>query len=135
MKNITLILIAMSFWGISGIFAKLGVSALGPITSIFLRTIFFFSVVVAYFAIKEEMEISITKETLYPIAAGISIGTAVLFFYNALNFYDISLVRPFVSLNIIVTLAFSVIFLDEEISLTKLTGIGVALIALVILSM
>lgn len=133
MSGILFVLVAMVLWGTGAIFSKLGVSALGPWSFTFVRSLFFFIVVVAIVFGTGKFQWSSKKNIIYPIGAGVAMGFSLVFFYNALEFYEVGYAKTILSFNIIVTVFLSSVFLREKLNLIKSIGLVLALGALVIL--
>jgi len=66
------------------------------------------------------------KELLFICISGLSTGASWLFYYRALQLGPASVVVPIDKLSILVTMAFSCLFLNER--LTRKSGLGLALI-------
>lgn len=134
MNGFLFILVATVFWGVSEIFAKVGVMVLDPWSFTFVRSLFFFLVVTVITLRGGKFQWPHGRGAIYPIGAGVAMGTSIILFYNALMFYEISSARPIMSLNILVTICLSIIFLNEKLTLMKCIGIVLALGALALLS-
>lgn len=72
--------------------------------------------------------------SMYSILAGIAMGLGVILYYIALNQFELSIAKPLVSLNVLVTVSLSIVILKERITWMKVIGILLAIAALVLLS-
>jgi|GEM_PF-2624967 len=133
-RGISLVLLAGLLWGVGSFISKVGVTAVGPWTAAYVRSLAFFPVVTGYILWKGELSLNWNQGTAYSMAAGLLTGATVILARQALQFYDVSLVNPVIRLNILVTLLLSVIVLKERINWKKGLGVAFALGALILLS-
>ncbi|MEF8835755.1 MAG: EamA family transporter, partial [Candidatus Thermoplasmatota archaeon] len=127
------IIAAALLWGIGDFFSKLGVTALGPWPAIFIRSIFFLPIVMVYVFSQKGFVVSVDRDSIYPMLAGIFIGTGIIFSRFALSLYEVSLVKPIQRLSILITVILSIVFLKEEMTRRKAVGVGLALTAFFLL--
>ncbi|MBS3782249.1 MAG: DMT family transporter [Candidatus Thermoplasmatota archaeon] len=132
-SGMVFIIAAALLWGIGDLFAKIGVTALGPWPAIFFRSIFFLPIVMIYVFHKRDLDIVFDKNSFYPILAGVCVGLGIIFSRFALSVYEVSLVKPIQRLSILITVLLSILFLKEKMTVKKSLGIGLALTAFFLL--
>lgn len=128
-KAVPLIMASAFLWGIGDFLSKLGVTAIGPWASAFIRSSFFLPIVLAYVLLKKDFTFSFDSDSIYPMMAGIFIGLGIILSRLSLSIYEVSLVKPIQRLGILITVILSVTFLHEGINKVKALGIGMAVLA------
>jgi transporter family protein len=127
-------LLALGLWGVWGFLDKVATQHLPP-QVVYLLTISGHLVVVAYLLV-----VGLGPVTWRPwgvgaaLGAGMAMAVALLFFLEALTLGPATLVVPLTALYPAVTVVLGWIFLKEAISLRHLTGLGLALAAVWLLS-
>lgn len=115
------------FAAITSTLGKIGVSDIDSTLGTAIRTIVVLLMAwVVVFVTKSQGEIKkIQKKNLLAIcASGITTGGSWIFYFKALQTGDVSVVVPIDKLSIIVTVAFSALFLKEKVSGKTLLGLG-----------
>ncbi len=131
--GIIFIIAAALLWGIGDLFSKLAVTAIGPWPSIFIRSMFFLPIVMAYVFHQEDFTVSVDRVSIYPMLAGAFVGLGIIFSRFSLTIYEVSLVKPIQRLSILITVVLSILFLDEKMTRKKVVGVGLALTAFFLL--
>ncbi len=127
-------LASLGLWGIWGVFSKVATQHMGPQVAYFLG-IFGYLPVFAILLYETGGQIP-----WHPggwaaaLAAGMSTGFALLFFFRALHYGAASVVVPLTSLYPGVTVLLSWVFLKESVTPRHLTGLVLALAAVWLLS-
>ena len=137
--NITSLIFAVAavlLWGVWGIFLKLATNYISPTNSLVYSAIGSFCVVIIVFFLSGfKIDWSYNKGIGYSVFAGF-IGTlAVLFFIYAISKGKVSVIVSFTSLYPIITLLLATMILGESISIRQGVGVGLALVALLLLSL
>ncbi len=115
------------FAAITSTLGKIGVSDIDSTLGTAIRTIVVLIMAwVVVFVTGSQGEIKkIQKKNLLAIcASGITTGGSWIFYFKALQTGDVSVVVPIDKLSIIVTVAFSALFLKEKVSGKTLLGLG-----------
>uniref|UniRef100_A0A7V6A4B0 EamA domain-containing protein n=1 Tax=Desulfobacca acetoxidans TaxID=60893 RepID=A0A7V6A4B0_9BACT len=131
---LALSLVSLVLWGIWGVFSKLATQQLGPQAAYLLGIIGYLPVLGIL------MYETGGKVPWQPwgwasaLAAGMSTGFGLFFFFRALNAGTASVVVPMTSLYPVVTVLLSWLFLGEHLSPRQLTGLIMAITAVWLLS-
>jgi transporter family protein len=127
-------LVALGLWGVWGVFAKVATQELGP-QAAYLIGIFGYLPVLGILLYETG-----GKVPWHPwgwaaaLAAGMSTGFGLFFFFRALHTGTASVVVPLTSLYPVVTVLLSWFFLGENLSPRQLTGLILAMAAVWLLS-
>lgn len=125
------------FAAMTSIFAKVGMKNVNSNLATALRTgvvlVFAWAIV---FARKKQAEASKIsgKELGFILVSGITTGASWICYYYAVKFGTVSVVVPIDKLSIAVTVAFSVIFLKERLSVKAWIGFFVILVSTLIMA-
>lgn len=114
------------FAGVTTIFLKKGVKTTNTSVALALRTvvIFLFSIIVVLIVGSENQIYNINGKTwLFLVLSGLSTGAGWYYYYKALQFGNVNKVSPLSKSSLVLTIIFSFIFLQEEITINKLFGI------------
>mgnify|MGYP000158478385 FL=1 len=65
----------------------------------------------------------------YALAAGVFLAIGILTYYRALSLGPVSVVTPVFGMFLVTSSAFGMAFLDESVTARKLVGIGLAVVA------
>lgn len=134
--QIILILTATALWGLWGFFAKLASQRLGP-GAVFLNALSFFLTVFVFIVLTQHLP-TLKKEPIgigFALIAGICSGLASSLFYIAITKSPVGIMVAITALYPIVTILLSVWFLKESLTLTKLVGILLGSLALILLTL
>ncbi|HZE21204.1 MAG TPA: EamA family transporter [Desulfobaccales bacterium] len=127
-------LLALGLWGVWGFLDKVATQHLPP-QIVYLLTISGHLVVVAYLLAGGLGPVTWRAGGVgAALGAGIAMAVALLFFLEALATAPASIVVPFTALYPAVTVILCWIFLQEALTLRHLTGLGLALAAVWLLS-
>jgi transporter family protein len=127
-------LLALGLWGVWGFLGKVATQHLPP-PVVYLLTVSGHLVVVAYLLVG-----GLGPVTWRPwgvgaaLGAGMAMAVALLFFFEALARAPATMVVPLTALYPAVTVILCAIFLQEALTLRHLTGLGLALAAVWLLS-
>jgi bacterial/archaeal transporter family protein len=138
MKTAALALLVASIWGITPIFEKLSLIKASPLTVITLRFIFsatclaFYSVVTGGY---KEFVMVDGKTLLWIILAALFGGIIGLFlFFVALKQDLTSKIVPIAATFPLFTALYAFIFLNEQVTLQRLTGIVLVVLGLILIN-
>lgn len=127
-------LAAMLMWGFWGFFSKLATQALPDVDAAIFQGIGSFIVMVVAATYFRFQPTGKPMNILYAILSGFSATLATFFFFAAITRGRSVVVVSMTALYPLVTLALSVLFLHEAVTLKQLLGVGLALGAIVLLS-
>lgn len=131
--SIVYALLAMLFFGVAVFFYKQGT----PFFSTGLgATIFILShmLVLGVLSLAEKTRFD-TKHFKFIALGGFLGGLAQVFFFLAMKHGKLSTVVPIRNLALLITIGLGVLFLGEQLTLTKVTGIVLGLIAVILVSL
>ncbi len=127
-------LAAMLLWGFWGFFSKLATSSIRDVDAAVYQAIGTVTVaLIAAFFVRFQPKGS-PNGILYAVLSGASAALATFFFFSAITRGRSVVVVSMTALYPLVTLALSLIFLHEAVTLKQLLGVGLALGAIVLLS-
>lgn len=132
-EGMVFIIAASLLWGVGDFFSKLAVTAVGPWSAVFMRSLFFFPIVMGYVLYKEDFTVSVDKDSIYPMLAGVFVALGIIFSRFSLSLYEVSLVKPIQRLSILITVILSIVFLNENMTRRKAVGVGFAVLAFFLL--
>jgi len=135
MNYVTLALITMVGLGIHYFLAKLISPHISSPAIAILGAVVYFPIILGYIyftktPIMPEQKIYI----VYAILIGIPMAIAVLSLYIAIAKGPVSVVMPIYALNAMVTVILGIIILHEPVTVTKVTGLVLAVAAIVLLT-
>ncbi len=135
MNYLPLALITMVGLGVHYFLAKLISPHISSPAIAILGTVVYFPLLIGYIyftktPIMPEQKIYI----VYAILIGIPMAIAVLSLYIAIAKGPVSVVMPIYALNAMVTVILGIIILHEPVSVTKVTGLVLAVVAIILLS-
>lgn len=134
MNWLFLTLAAMFLWGFWGFFSKLATSFIRDVDAAVYQAIGTITVtLIAAFFVRFQPKGS-SHGILFAVLSGASAALATFFFFAAITRGRSAVVVSMTALYPLVTLALSVIFLHEVVTLKQLLGVGLALGAIVLLS-
>jgi len=134
---IFLALFGMICWGIAPVFAKVALKNIDPVAGLVLRTIFAASVVSGWVIVSG----SFSKVSSIPASAWWLIGVEALLatlvgdlaYYAALKKGDVSLVTIIMSSSPLITILCAMLFLGEQITITRLFGAALVIIGIILI--
>ena len=127
-------LIAMLLWGFWGFFSKLATASIRDVDAAVYQAVGSALVAgIAAFLVRFQPQ-GKPSGILYAVLSGVSAALATFFFFSAITRGRSVVVVSLTALYPLVTLALSVLFLHEVVTLKQLLGIGLALGAIVLLS-
>ena len=129
-----LLLISIIGWGLWGFFQKIGVSKMGAEVCIFLTASMELLIVIIYLASIQKLHIPRSWSLVYPILAGTSVGIGTIAFLTVLEKIPVSIARPLSGLSILITVFLGIVFLHEMLAVKHYLGIGLAIVAIFLLS-
>ena len=131
---LALSLVALGLWGLWGVFTKVATQQLGPEVAYLLGMVGYLPVL-AILLFETGGKIPWQPwGWAAAVAAGMSTGFALYFFFRALHGGAASVVVPLTSLYPVVTVALSWVFLRESLSLRQMIGLVLAVAAVWLLS-
>ncbi len=131
---LALSLVSLGLWGLWGVFTKVSTQHLGPQGAYLLGMLGY---IPAFVILLYETG---GRVAWHPwgwaaaVAAGMSTGFGLFFFFRALNYGAASVVVPLTSLYPVVTVILSWLFLRESLSPRQLAGLVLAMAAVWLLS-
>ena len=134
MNWLSLTLVAMFLWGFWGFFSKLATGFIRDVDAAVYQAVGTVTVaIIAAFFVRFQPKGS-PQGILYAVLSGVSAALATFFFFSAITRGRSVVVVSMTALYPLVTLALSVLFLHEVVTLKQLLGVGLALGAIVLLS-
>lgn len=130
-----LVLMTILGWGLWGLFAKIGVRAIGKYQYMLVMNIVVLVGIVLYLIFNQKLYITPARNLVYPFAAGISIVVATIAFYSIIEKTSISWLIALTSLYPAITIILAALILNEKLTLVQGLGIVLALIAGLLLSL
>jgi transporter family protein len=131
---LALSLVSLGLWGIWGVLSKVATQQLGPQVA-YLIGIFGYLPVFGILLYETGGKVPVNPwGWAAALAAGMSTGFGLFFFFRALNAGTASVVVPMTSLYPVVTVLLSWLFLGENLSPRQLTGLILAMAAVWLLS-
>ncbi len=130
---ITAVLAALC-WGAWGFLAKLASKGLCWEALTFMSWVGVAFVMIP-FALFEKPNVSLGMPLYLALISGAASGVATIFFYLALSRGEASIVVPLTAMYPAVTVVLSLLFLNEKLTLTQTIGVGLAVLAAILLSM
>ncbi|MGM3306201.1 EamA family transporter [Anabaena sp. WFMT] len=130
-KSIFYALLSAFFAALTTIFAKIGVEAINPNLATAIRTVVILVMVWSWVLVRGEFDtfLAITPKTLlFLVFSGLSTGLSWLFYFRALQVGKASLVAPLDKSSLVLVLVFSVLFLQEPLTLKIFLGTSLILI-------
>ena len=135
-KPILYSLIASGLWGIWAICAKLAADRMGHWPSLFIYSSVSFLLILIVFSVTgSTLKQASTPGIILAVAAGLSGGLAVTSFQKALSCGPLSSSVSLTALYPLIPVLYGVLLLGEEITIAKGTGMGLAIVAGVLLCM
>ena len=134
LSTVALLFASIFFWGIWGIFHKIGVSKLGAETSLLVN---YFSASISALTIlslTRKLQINKGVGLIYPLVAGASVTLGTFAFLITLEKTSVSIARSLAGLSVLVTVILGVVFLGENLNFKQYIGIGFAILAIILLS-
>ena len=121
-------------WGLWGFLAKIGSESATPFQLQVLFTLGMLPVAVCILAGMRWKLDRDFKGASYGILSGVTTGLGILGYYRALQAQAASVVTPVTGLFPLLTVVLAFILLRERLNRVQMCGIGLALVAIVILS-
>ncbi|AUT00124.1 hypothetical protein CLI64_06880 [Nostoc sp. CENA543] len=118
-------LLSALFAALTTIFGKIGVEAINPTLATAIRTVVILVMVWGWVFTKGQIDALLTispKTLLFLILSGLSTGLSWLFYFRALQVGKASLVAPLDKSSLLLVLVFSVLFLQESLTLQVILG-------------
>ena len=129
-----LLIVTIIGWGVWGYLQKIGISRIGAESSLLLNSSTTLSVVIAYLALTRRLQIPRSGSVIYPILGGASAAIGTIAFFTALRTTPVSIARPIAGLFVLVTAFLGFFFLGEALTLRQYAGVGLAMVAIILLS-
>lgn len=129
-------LLSAVFASITSILAKMGMDHVDSNLATALRTIIVLIMAwVVVFVTKKQSQLKTiqTKDVLFIILSGVATGLSWLCYYKAIQDGNVSIVVPIDKLSIVVTIAFSTIFLKEKLDLKGMIGLLLIIVGTLLL--
>lgn len=131
-----LALFGMVCWGIAPIFAKIGLKNVNPMAGLALRTLFAATLVTSWVIItgsfSQIKSIPFNSWILIAIEAILATLVGDLAYYAAIKNGDVSIVTIIMSSSPLVTILCAVLFLGEQITVTRLTGAVLIILGIIL---
>jgi bacterial/archaeal transporter family protein len=127
-------LLCIISWGLWGFLAKIGSESA---TALQLQVLFALGMLPVAVCIMAGMRWKLDRDFIgasYGILSGVTTGLGILGYYGALHAQAASIVTPVTGLFPLLTIVLAFIFLRERLNRVQVCGIGLALVAIVILS-
>lgn len=134
LMTVGLLLVTIIGWGLWGFFQKIGVAKVGTASSLLLNFSTTFLVVVSYLILIQKLHIPRSGPVIYPILGGASAAIGSIAFFIALEKTPVSVARPMAGLAVLVTALLGLLLLGESLTLKQYIGVGLAIVAIILLS-
>ena len=125
--------VTMVTWGLWTVFAKLATRTLLPSTAIIVTNLVGVVVTAAYLVLSSDVATPTAEGLGYAAVAGLCLGLGALSFYAGLDTGEVSVITTMSGLYFVVAALFGVAFFGEALTVSKLLGVGFAVLAVVIL--
>ena len=131
---LVLSIITFMLWGLWGFFAKVASDAIDAKSAAILQGLAGFAVTLAMLGSQRfRVETQLGGSTA-ALLAGAAFMVGIVTFSAALSTGRATIVVPLSALYPVITIALGVVFLSEGVSVTQASGIGLALVAIVLMS-
>ena len=130
-------LLSCIFAALTSVFAKIGIKTVESNLGTALRTVIVLIISWIIVLAKKKVHLVKTvkkKDLLFLILSGITTGASWLCYYSAIQTGVVSVVVPIDKLSILITVAFSVVFLKEKLSLKAWIGLAMIVSATIIMA-
>jgi transporter family protein len=87
-----------------------------------------------YFTLSRS-SISIERGFIHPVIGGIAMGVGTVTYFMLIEQYEVSLILRLTILYLVVTLGLSIVFLHEQMTLVRIVGVVLMMIATFLLSL
>lgn len=134
MNGILYVIVGAVLWGVAAVVSKISVTVVGPWAAVFVRSLVFATIVIGYVLYRGRVQFERRRPILYATAAGVSMGVGVVCVRFAYSLYEVSRVVPIQRLGVVVTVLLGVTLLDEPVTVRKVSGIVLAIVAVILLS-
>jgi transporter family protein len=128
--------IGMVCWGISPLFAKIGLKDINPLDGLSIRTLFTSVVLILWMLLSGRVEglKNIPTHTLLLLILEAIFATVIgdLAYFAALKKGSASIVMLIMSCSPVVTILCSVLFLNEKLTITNLIGACLTMVGLIL---
>ena len=129
MSYVTWALVAMGAYGVTTTFLKVGLRHFPPEVALVTTNSILVVValgLVAYRRATVATELAVGWPVLYLVAAGLALSLSIASYYLALSRGPVTVVAPIFALSFAVASVLGIIFLGEEIKLTRVLGLTLA---------
>ena len=133
-KSVRLALFACIAWGWWAFFTKLATRSAQPVTVLVISYLTASIVGLGYFLLSTTELSTDESGVIFSVAGGIATGIGSVLYYTSLKYGDISVASTIVGLYFVVATLLGVILLHESVTASKILGIGLATIAVVLLT-
>jgi transporter family protein len=124
--------LAMVFWGLAPVFAKVGLVKISPVTGLYIRTFFAASVLLMVGALTGQIKVlaTVNRTAMFYLAGEVAFASLLghLAYFYALKYGTASRMVPLIAAYPLITFVVALSFLGEKASLTK--GMGAVLVVL-----
>lgn len=124
---------ALLFWGIWGITAKYAVERADELTVLFVTYLVGLAVVLALDS-GSVAAVEVDAGTAFAVLSGLAMSLGTVLFYRALDLGQLSGVTAIPALYFVVAFVYGVVVLGESVNTTQLAGVGLACVAVVLLT-
>jgi transporter family protein len=131
---LVLSIVTFALWGFWGFFAKIASDSIDARSAAILQGLGAFVVTLGILATQRFRIETHLGGTSAALIAGAVFMVGIVTFTTALSGGRASIVVPLSALYPVVTIALGIIFLSEALSLSQASGVGLALIAIVLMS-
>ncbi len=135
-KSIMYSLAATVLWGIWGVTAKLSADRMGHWPSLFIySTVSFLIILIIFIVTGSTLKYASTSGVFLAVTAGLAGGLAVASFQKAISCGPLSSSISLTSLYPLIPVLYGVLLLGEKITIAKGTGMGLAIVAGILICM
>jgi len=129
--------IAMGSYGLTGIFLKLALRTIPTEVALVLTNSILVITGLVLILVRGSsiaVYLRVGSPLLYVMLAGLTLSTGIASYYTALSRGPVSIVVPIFAMSFAVASALALVFLGEDIRLTKVAGLAMAAGAIVLLA-
>jgi len=137
MNQITYAIIALIAYSLVAPLVKLGTKAIPPEAALIITNSILVISTIIWSLIRGQNVlhfISLDRHAIYLYVAGIMLGVGITSYYMALGLGDVSRVVPIFGLYIALSSVFGFFLLGEDVTVTKLVGLVLAVVSIFLVS-
>jgi len=131
---IALALATLFLFGGWVIMADLATRSLSPVNAVFLSYVSSLGIVGAYVFASRRPIVGTNTDVVFALASGLFLAIGTISFYGALTRGNVAVVSAIAALYFVVPVLFGVFYFETPLSTTNVVGIGLAVVAVVLIA-